>query len=132
MTSVVNPSRNYDSTRRQAQARATRARVLAVARDGFVAEGYAATTIPSIAAAAETSVETIYKAFGNKSALVKAVFDVTIAGDDEPIPVEMRESIQAIQAEPDPRSEERRVGKSVDLGGRRIIKKKKIEQIQMQ
>ena len=28
------------------------------------------------------------------------------------------------------RSEERRVGKSVDLGGRRIIKKKKIQKIQ--
>src|SRR5437016_12275872 len=29
------------------------------------------------------------------------------------------------------RSEERRVGKSVDLGGRRIIKKKKVEQQQL-
>src|SRR5256885_16759515 len=32
---------------------------------------------------------------------------------------------QALQADSAPRSEERRVGKSVDLGGRRIIKKKK-------
>ena len=32
--------------------------------------------------------------------------------------------MRAANVRPEPRSEERRVGKSVDLGGRRIIKKK--------
>src|SRR2546422_3885540 len=39
----------------------------------------------------------------------------------------MRIAEQALAAIPGGRSEERRVGKSVDLGGRRIIKKKKVE-----
>src|SRR6266567_8145596 len=36
-------------------------------------------------------------------------------------------AVTAGSRSPRPRSEERRVGKSVDLGGRRIIKKKKLE-----
>lgn len=120
MSDDVNPRRAYDSSRRQQQARATKAAVLAAAHDAFVAHGYAGATMPGIAAAAGTSVETIYKVFGNKATLVKAVFDVTIAGDDEPIPLRMRATIQAIEAEPDPQRKLTMYGRHVGEIGSRI------------
>ena len=119
MSDDVNTRRRYDSTRRQEQARATRADVLTAARDAFLTNGYAATTVPAIASAAGTSVETVYKAFGNKPGLVKAVFDVTIAGDDEPIPVRIRATIQAIEATPNPRQKLEMYGTHTgDVGSR--------------
>jgi AcrR family transcriptional regulator len=48
----------------------TRARMLDAARRLFLERGYAATTIPEIAAAAGVAVPTIYWAFGSKRALV--------------------------------------------------------------
>lgn len=100
---VKTPRRTYDSSGRQARAAQTRSSVLVAARKAFLADGYAATTIPSVAAAAGVSVETVYKAFANKAGLVKSVFDVAIAGDDEPVPVMQREFVQRNIAEPDPR-----------------------------
>jgi AcrR family transcriptional regulator len=77
--------------------------VLAAARAGFLAHGYAATTIPVVAVDAGVSVETVYKAFGNKAGLLKALFDIAIVGDDEPVPLMERDVIRRNQAEPDPR-----------------------------
>src|SRR6516225_1423420 len=103
MTRPVKSGRPYDSSRRQAQARQTRAATLAAARARFLDHGYAATTIGQIAADAGVSVETVYKAFANKAGLLKAIFDVAIVGDDEPIPLEQREMVARINAEPDGR-----------------------------
>src|SRR3954470_17146898 len=93
--------RAYDSSRRQEQARQSRARVLATARRHFLAQGYAATALPAVATEAGVSVESIYKAFRNKAGVLKAVFDVAIAGDDEPVAIMDREWVAAIDAEPD-------------------------------
>lgn len=104
MTKEVNGrARAYDASGRRSRAAATRAAILDAARQAFLEHGFAATTVPAIAAAAEVSVETVYKAFGNKAGLVKAVFDVAIVGDDEPIPLMERAFIQRNIAEPDPR-----------------------------
>jgi AcrR family transcriptional regulator len=103
MTEPVKPRRRYDSTRRQEEARKTRRAILAAARDSFLDLGYAKTTIAAVAREASVSVETIYKAFGSKPRLAKAVFDVAIVGDDEPIPMLQREMVVRIEAEPDPR-----------------------------
>jgi AcrR family transcriptional regulator len=67
----VKPRRRYDSTRRQAQAAQTRQDIVAAALDLFVERGYAATTMAAIAQAAGVVVETIYRAFGSKAALLK-------------------------------------------------------------
>lgn len=96
--------RPYDASRRQAQARQTRAHVLEVAREQFFSRGYAATTMGGIADAAAVSVETIYKAFGNKPGILKALFDVAIVGDDEDIPLQEREMVAQIEAEADPKA----------------------------
>ncbi len=50
------------------------------------------------------SVETIYKAFRNKPGLLKAVFDFSVAGDDEPVPMIERNFADRMRAEPDPRT----------------------------
>jgi AcrR family transcriptional regulator len=103
MTRDVKARRDYDSSGRQAKARQARQAVLEAAHTRFVEHGYAATTMAEVAADARVSVETVYKAFGSKAGLVKAVLDVSIVGDDDPIALMERDSIQRIRAEPDPR-----------------------------
>ena len=49
------------------------------------------------------SAESVYKSFGSKAAVAKAVFDLVIAGDDEPVPVAERPAMQAMRDEPDVR-----------------------------
>src|SRR5215468_5883978 len=84
-------TRVYRSPRRAEQARRTRARILVAATEQFVARGYAATTVRSIAEAARISVPTVELIFSTKPKLLKAAIDVAIAGDDEPVPMFERE-----------------------------------------
>lgn len=115
----VKPRRDYHSTRRTEQARATRQAVLAAGRHAFLTTGYGATTMSAIAHSAKVSVETIYKMVGNKPALAKAVFDVDIAGDDEPIPLMQREFVQRNMAETDPRRKLESYGQHLAIVGPR-------------
>ena len=121
MTGVVNMPRTYDATRRQEQAQENRARVLSAARARFLADGYTATTIPGVARDAGVSVQTVYKAFGNKGGLLKAVFDVAVTGDDQPIPVAGRDQIKRIQAEPDPQKKLRTYAEYFIQGAQRAV-----------
>jgi AcrR family transcriptional regulator len=92
------PTRRYRSERRAAQARQTKARVLAAATERFLHVGYAATTIRSVASAAGVSVPTIELLFRTKSQLLKEAIDVAIAGDDLPTPMLDRDWASAAQA----------------------------------
>jgi AcrR family transcriptional regulator len=103
MSEDVKPVRRYDASGRRDQARRNRVAVLDAARRSFLDRGYAATTVAAVAAAAGVSVETVYKAFGSKAALLKAVFDVSVAGDDEPVALVQRERVRRIEEEPDGR-----------------------------
>src|ERR1700724_1499354 len=94
--------RRYDNTRRRAQAQATRRKVIDAARELFIDQGYPATTIEAIADAADTPLPTLYRQFGSKRALLKAVLDTAFGGDDEPIAFVDRPAVQAALAEPDP------------------------------
>src|SRR5215471_18103976 len=100
---VTEVKRSYDASRRREQARARRLAVVLAARDLFERDGFRPTTIAAVAARAGVSAESIYKGFGTKAALAKAVFDLVIAGDDEPIPVAERPAMQAVRDEPDAR-----------------------------
>ncbi|WP_426513530.1 TetR/AcrR family transcriptional regulator [Dactylosporangium sp. McL0621] len=73
------------------KSRQTRRRILQAAYELFVSQGYGATTLQGIAERAGVAVQTIYFAFGNKPSLLKELVDVTIAGDDEPIPTLQRD-----------------------------------------
>jgi AcrR family transcriptional regulator len=95
--------RPYDSSGRQEQARRNRARIIEVARALFLRDGYAGTTIPAVASEAGVAGETVYKSFGNKAGLLKAVWDVTLVGDDEPVPMDERDEVRSVMAEPDPK-----------------------------
>jgi AcrR family transcriptional regulator len=103
MVDEVKPRRRYDTRSRREAARQTRRAVLNAARRLFLDRGYAATTLAAVAGEAGVSVETVYKAFGNKAGLLKAVFDVSIVGDDEPVPMLEREQVQRMRDEADPR-----------------------------
>ena len=100
-SSAVNTKRRYDSSGRQERARQTRDQITEIARELFLTGGYAATSVAAIAAAARVSVETIYKAFGGKPGLVRAIIDKALAGEG-PIPAEQR-SDHIRDTEPDPR-----------------------------
>jgi AcrR family transcriptional regulator len=100
---VTEVKRSYDASRRREQARARRLAVVLAARDLFERDGFRVTTIAAVAARAGVSAESIYKGFGSKAALAKAVFDITVAGDDEPVPVAERPAMRAVRDEPDVR-----------------------------
>jgi AcrR family transcriptional regulator len=97
------PSKRYASEVRDEQARRTRRAIVAAAHDLFLAQGYAATTIDGIAAAAHVSRRTVFNSAGGKAALLKLALDWAVAGDDEPVAMADRPAVKAIQAEPDPR-----------------------------
>lgn len=94
--------RNYDNSRRLAQVRATRLRVIEAARRLFIESGYPATTIEAVADAANVSLPTLYRLFGSKRALLAAVLDASFGGDDEPIAFGDRPAVRAARAEADP------------------------------
>jgi AcrR family transcriptional regulator len=104
MSKDVKPRRRYDSTRRQAQAAQTRQDILDAAHRLFLDRGYAGTTLAAIAQAAGVVVETIYRAYGSKAELFKAVVQAAVAGgaDRAQVPVEQRPAIAAVIAETDP------------------------------
>jgi AcrR family transcriptional regulator len=66
--------RAYDTRARTEQANRKRQTVLDVAQRAFVSTGYAGSTIAAIAREADVSVETIYKAFGGKAGLARALY----------------------------------------------------------
>jgi len=99
--SAVNTRRRYDSSGRRERARQTRGEIIDAARELFLARGYAATTVAAIAETAHVSVETIYKGFGGKPGLVRAIIEQGLAGEG-PVHAEQR-SDHIRDTEPDPR-----------------------------
>src|ERR1700688_914394 len=78
------PRTGYHSPLRARQAAETRQAIINAAIVLFRDRGWAATTLPMVAAEAGTAVDTIYSAFGSKSGLLMAAIDLAIAGDDDP------------------------------------------------
>jgi AcrR family transcriptional regulator len=94
--------KSYASPGREDGARRTRAAVLAAFREMLFADGYRAATIRAVAGRAGVSPETIYKTFGGKPGLIKALWDVTLAGDDEPVAMAERDQLREVWAAGDP------------------------------
>src|SRR5256885_17017500 len=90
--------RRYESAHRQQQARQTRRAILDAAAALFVEPGYAATPLTAVAAEAGGAIQTVYKGFGSKPALLSALVDVTVAGDDEPVALPDRQFVAGIAA----------------------------------
>jgi AcrR family transcriptional regulator len=98
---MTEPRVKYDNSRRSQRAREHRRQVLDVAHRLLVGEGFAGMRLAEVAEGAGVSVETVYKQFRNKGGLLKAVYDVRLAGDDEPVPLGERPEYRAIAEEPD-------------------------------
>jgi len=94
--------RVYNSPRRQEQAAATRAHILDAAKRLFEQHGYSATTMSAIAKEAGVALKTVYLAFESKSGVLRALWNRTLRGDDEDVPVAAREWYREVLEEPDP------------------------------
>src|SRR4030095_4881280 len=66
--------------------------------------GYGATPLTTIAARSGVAIQTVYKVFGSKQALLSALVDVTLAGDDEPVALPERQFVAEIRALTDARA----------------------------
>jgi AcrR family transcriptional regulator len=102
---VSEPVKDVPPSRRrppQARTRRTRAAVVEAARRLFEERGYAATTIEAISEASDTPQATVYRLFGSKLGILKAVLDVAIAGDHEDVAMLDRPRVQDLLATPDP------------------------------
>ena len=111
--------RSYDTASRQARSAETRQRIVDAARHLIVEQGYRATTIAAVAAAADVSVDTIYTLIGRKPVLVAELVEQAISGTDHAVVALEREQIVAVRAEPDPaRKLERYAGVITDVHGR--------------
>jgi len=102
VTQSSKPKRQYNSTRRQAQANETRKQILDSAKKLFSLQGYSGATIDSIAQEAGISPETIYAVFGNKRTILTSLIDLSVGGDNLPIPLLQRSGPQAVLEENDP------------------------------
>ncbi len=94
--------RNYSSAVREEQAARTRRTIGRVAAELFVSQGYAATSMAQIARQSGVTAQTVYNSFATKAALLKAAYDMTLVGDDEPVPLAQRPDVQALYAQTDP------------------------------
>jgi AcrR family transcriptional regulator len=104
MNQTVKPRRRYDSQRRREQAARTRRDVIRAAGQLFRERGYAV-PMPEVAASAGVVVETIYRVFGSKPGLFRAVVEGLLAGgvSRAEVAVSDRPAIRAIIEEPDAR-----------------------------
>jgi AcrR family transcriptional regulator len=103
MSGNVKPRRRYESPRRREQAAATRLAILEAAERLFAERGYVATSVADIAGEARVALKTVYAVFGTKAELLRALWNLRMRGDEDPIPMAERPWVQEILAEPDPR-----------------------------
>src|SRR3954451_1247398 len=92
--------RGYRSPLRAEQAQRTRAAVLDAAARCFLDQGYAATTMKDVAAAAGVSVQTVFGQ-GSKASLLLACVDRAVVGDDQNVPLAQREMVTRLLGAPD-------------------------------
>jgi len=98
----VKRKRSYDASRRREQARQSRSRIIDTAERMFLRDGYSSTTVQAIAVSASVSADTIYKSFGGKPGLIRAIRDRALEGEG-PVPAERR-SDEIQERESDPRA----------------------------
>jgi TetR/AcrR family transcriptional regulator of autoinduction and epiphytic fitness len=103
MNEAVKSRRPYESRRRKEQAEQTRRDIVMAAGTLFRERGYTV-PMPEIAHEAGVVVETVYRIFGTKPSLFRAVVEALLAGGPAraEVAVEVRPAIRAVIEEPDP------------------------------
>ena len=81
----MSTNRSRQAGRRIESARATRRRIVAAATTLLLSDGYHAMSVSALARAAGVSPQTVYNAIGGKSEVLKLVYDILLAGDEERI-----------------------------------------------
>lgn len=102
MSSPVKSSRPAQGRTGQARTRLARRAVVDAARGLFLERGYAATTVEAISEHSDVPPATIYRLFSAKLGILKALLDVSIAGDDQDLTLLGRPDIAALFDEPEP------------------------------
>src|SRR3954464_13222502 len=102
MAKPVKPKRRYDSSRRRAQAEATRADILDAAQRLLEQRGYAATTMEAIAGEAGVALKTVYVACETKSGLRRGMCTHLLRAGRDEVPVAEQEWYREVVAEADP------------------------------
>src|SRR5689334_18733905 len=92
--------RHYDRTGRRERAARSRENILDAAARRFRADGFGLTTISSIAADAGVSVDTVYKAFGGKPGLVRALCERALTGSGSVAAETRSDEMQASTQDP--------------------------------
>jgi AcrR family transcriptional regulator len=104
MNKLKSTKREYDSSRRQAQANETRRHILEAARKLFMERGYAGATAEAIAAEAGVAAQTIYAIFKNKKKILVSLMNVSpTTGVEDHTPMSERANVQAVAQEQDQR-----------------------------
>src|SRR5215218_7287526 len=85
----------------QARTRLARRAVVDAARALFLERGYQATTIDAISDHSDVPAATVYRLFSSKLGILKALLDVSIAGDDQPVPLPERPQVAELLADGD-------------------------------
>jgi AcrR family transcriptional regulator len=109
VTTGVKRARRYNSPLREEQAGQTRRRALAAARELFLAQGYAGTTVAEVAKAAGLSPDTIYVSLGGKQGLLEGVWALAVYDPDDPKQREQQHRLERIARLSDPHKRLRRL-----------------------
>jgi AcrR family transcriptional regulator len=97
--------RPQNGGRGQARTRLARGAVVGAARTLFLERGYGGTTIEAISELSDVPAATVYRLFSSKLGILKALLDVSIAGDDAAVPVQDRPGVRAVFTTADPREQ---------------------------
>ena len=95
--------RSYDMANRSRQAAETQRRIVEAAGRLFLRDGYAATSINSIAAEAGVAVQTVYASMRTKKDILEAVVQLGVRGAAGEVPLVESSRWRAMDAEADPR-----------------------------
>ncbi len=105
MATEAKGRRSRDGRGSQARTRLARAAVTEAARVLFLERGYAATTIEAISDRSDVPPATVYRLFSSKLGILKALLDLSIAGDDQAVGLPDRPHVRALLADGDPRNQ---------------------------
>jgi AcrR family transcriptional regulator len=70
--------------------------VVDAARRLFLERGYGATTVEAISEEADVAPATVYRLFSSKHGILKALFDVSIVGDHDAVPMAERPQVRSL------------------------------------
>jgi AcrR family transcriptional regulator len=91
-------TRRYDSTSRRHAAQVTRSAILDAARELFVDQGYAASSVGQIARRAGVAADTVYASVGKKAELFTLLIESALSGEQNAVAGEQREYVTRMRA----------------------------------